>query len=345
LRGIRSNEDLWFDIHQDPRSVMFFEQADARALSQNNARLDAGTTANVSYDVLKEAIKPQDFLSFGSAKAPGHSTSVQSATLESQPHNSVHNNIGGFMQDLMSPTDPIFFLHHANLDRIWDVWTRKQQRRGLPILPAGDGVNPPAPGTDYYRWSREPFLFFVDRNGAAVTQKTAADYRFMSTFGYEYQPGSGEELVALPVVANAPETFAPTSGVRAMNEGAASSSLASFRIPPGILGSADRSLYAVVELSASMDHHTAYDVFVNLAPGENATPASPSFAGSYRMFGHRSGMSAFTIALSPAVTRLRTLNRVSVDRPIDVRVVPRSMDGTVIVARISDVFSIVIQAL
>ena len=38
-----------------------------------------------------------------------------------------------FFADFLSPVDPIFFLHHANMDRLWDVWTRKQQALRLPI--------------------------------------------------------------------------------------------------------------------------------------------------------------------------------------------------------------------
>ncbi len=42
--------------------------------------------------------------------------------LEATPHNNVHNNIGGWMPSPSSPRDPIFFMHHSNIDRIWDLW-------------------------------------------------------------------------------------------------------------------------------------------------------------------------------------------------------------------------------
>lgn len=42
--------------------------------------------------------------------------------LEATPHNGVHNWIGGNMVTMASPRDPIFFLHHANIDRIWASW-------------------------------------------------------------------------------------------------------------------------------------------------------------------------------------------------------------------------------
>lgn len=42
-------------------------------------------------------------------------------------HNRVHGFVGGDMGFGHSPNDPIFFLHHCNVDRIWAFW---QQRNG-----------------------------------------------------------------------------------------------------------------------------------------------------------------------------------------------------------------------
>jgi tyrosinase len=44
------------------------------------------------------------------------------------PHNSVHVQIGGDMNSGTSPNDPVFWLHHANIDRLWARW---QQTRGI----------------------------------------------------------------------------------------------------------------------------------------------------------------------------------------------------------------------
>jgi tyrosinase len=37
-------------------------------------------------------------------------------------HGSVHNAVGGDMGTAHSPSDPLFFLHHANIDRLWAKW-------------------------------------------------------------------------------------------------------------------------------------------------------------------------------------------------------------------------------
>ena len=40
-------------------------------------------------------------------------------------HNRVHVWVGGSMSPLSSPNDPVFFLHHCNVDRLWAVWQRE----------------------------------------------------------------------------------------------------------------------------------------------------------------------------------------------------------------------------
>ncbi|GAB3549499.1 hypothetical protein GCM10027343_31370 [Noviherbaspirillum agri] len=51
--------------------------------------------------------------------------------IESRPHNPVHNIIGGVMTTLESPMDPIFYLHHANIDRLWHAWAMPDGK-GIP---------------------------------------------------------------------------------------------------------------------------------------------------------------------------------------------------------------------
>jgi tyrosinase len=54
----------------------------------------------------------------------GFSTSgSDNGGLENVPHNAVHGQIGGFMNDpATAALDPIFWLHHCNIDRLWEVW-------------------------------------------------------------------------------------------------------------------------------------------------------------------------------------------------------------------------------
>lgn len=40
------------------------------------------------------------------------------------PHGIVHDNIGGDMGSMYSPMDPIFYLHHAMVDKVWANWQK-----------------------------------------------------------------------------------------------------------------------------------------------------------------------------------------------------------------------------
>lgn len=47
-------------------------------------------------------------------------------------HNRVHVFIGGDMSPASSPNDPVFFLNHCNVDRIWEAWLHKHGRTYVP---------------------------------------------------------------------------------------------------------------------------------------------------------------------------------------------------------------------
>ncbi|GJF30502.1 hypothetical protein KNE206_32020 [Kitasatospora sp. NE20-6] len=63
-------------------------------------------------------------------------------------HNRVHLWVGGQMLPLSSPNDPVFFLHHANTDRLWARWQTEQrapyepQEGGPQGQNAGDAMIP-----------------------------------------------------------------------------------------------------------------------------------------------------------------------------------------------------------
>jgi len=78
-------------------------------------------------------------------------------------HGSVHIWVGGTMSDAgVSPADPIFWMHHANLDRLWWVWYNSS---------AGGHQNPPLTGSDAVM---DPWTY------------TEADVRNISSLGYTY---------------------------------------------------------------------------------------------------------------------------------------------------------------
>ncbi len=63
--------------------------------------------------------------------------------MEYELHNLVHRWVGGTMMKATSPNDPVFFLHHCNIDRLWWAWQKLHGGDApyLPITGAAQGHN------------------------------------------------------------------------------------------------------------------------------------------------------------------------------------------------------------
>jgi tyrosinase len=58
-------------------------------------------------------------------------------------HNHGHSWIGGIMNNTStSPTDPMFWLHHAEIDRLWEIW-RQANPTPAPLLTGSDLIMDP----------------------------------------------------------------------------------------------------------------------------------------------------------------------------------------------------------
>jgi tyrosinase len=99
---------------------------------------------------------------------PTNSTNAFEPSFESAPHNLIHNIIGGVMADMLSPTDPIFWLHHANVDRLWVAW-----------VSAGSGRKMPSLSSAY--WSGSHIYT------SSLTMPRSSTYSTRTKLGYRYQ--------------------------------------------------------------------------------------------------------------------------------------------------------------
>jgi len=62
--------------------------------------------------------------------------------LERYPHNTGHVWIGGQMQTMFSPFDPVFWHHHAEVDRVWLHWQKREADDGNWVDTFQGGDNP-----------------------------------------------------------------------------------------------------------------------------------------------------------------------------------------------------------
>jgi len=297
-RGYNTFNDMWNDVtgNGDPGNMAYATTAKARYLTRTNRHLDADTTYDCSPPVIEGGLAPIDYynptlsLSFTSRKTPSHMTPPARgsfSTLEAMPHNNVHNYVGGVgpwdpgpygnMTNFLSPVDPLFFLHHANMDRLWDVWTRKQQRQGYPILP---------PEPDRTTLSQEQFLFYVNGNGQFVGPSKAGEYLSTARFNYEYEPGFGDQLL-LTSKPRSKRLLMQAKGVVKGNQ--ATLTLPSNAVKEHLASTATLFAEVTVPHPGSSSEPRAFRVFVGAPEGAtDLDPTSPFFAGTIAFFGNMS---------------------------------------------------------
>lgn len=135
----------------------------------------------VGESVIGEIMGITDFELFASIKSTTQFSPAGTSQLEGRPHNVVHGVIGGDMASFMSPLDPIFWLHHCNVDRIWDSWNEAgNANTSDPDLRdfVYAGTSPDRGGTVHDSQ-------FVDRDGAA-RDYAVADMESTEPMGYRY---------------------------------------------------------------------------------------------------------------------------------------------------------------
>ena len=144
-------------------------------------------TLTGKYALTDELVGPQiiaqiyaetDFEAFGTSRNPKQKDldpkwvpagGGTQGPLESPPHNMVHNNIGAYMPTGASPRDPVFFMHHSNIDRIWAYWNALGRKNSSDPL-----------------WLKMPFTDnYIDPTGKLYT-KVVEELQNTADYGYTY---------------------------------------------------------------------------------------------------------------------------------------------------------------
>jgi tyrosinase len=98
---------------------------------------------------------------------------IAQSDIESNPHNNVHVDIGGWMGSVPSAAqDPVFFVHHSNIDRYWNLWLAQGGGRHDPLSDA--------------TWKGHTSVFF-DENGKEVKMNCCDVLRCAEQLNYTYE--------------------------------------------------------------------------------------------------------------------------------------------------------------
>jgi tyrosinase len=215
--------------------------------------------------------------------------------LEQTPHNVVHDAVGGpggWMSDPdRAAADPIFWLHHSNIDRLWHQWSSAGHR---------------AP-TDH-RWTGHRFAFF-DAHGNRVHKSGAEIIDTVGQLGYTYEgvPAAHaapagesvpeEEQVAMTASGGGgdeepePELVGASAAAVTLVGGPESvafeidSRAAQAAVTGSGAGKPAHVYLSVEDIEANQNPGTVYGIYLNLPQGASGATAEAHHAGNLSFFG------------------------------------------------------------
>ncbi|MES2937778.1 MAG: tyrosinase family protein [Pseudomonadota bacterium] len=282
------------------------------ALTGDNALTDEKVGPQLMQGIYAET----DYEAFGTSRNPEQTDTdgkwvpagggVQ-GPLEASAHNSVHGSIGGYMPGTNSPRDPVFFMHHGNIDRIWARWH---------ALGRQDSTDP--------LWLGMAFSnHFVSPQGRLYT-RVVKDLLSIEALGYTYDdmPRPETQVVDPERLGNLAALFQPARKSQAPRARVANSAAAlptaplSLAVPmaksavepavaPVTEGKAAREVVALIRDIRLGDGVRAVRVFVNLDSVSADVPETdPHFVARLAFLRHGSGAHSAHKALPSALVNL-----------------------------------------
>ncbi len=271
-----------------------FVAARARGANMGRPLPDSATSAS-------DAMKATDFASASGSGAGfgGQAVSARQhfsgphGKLESQPHDVVHSLIGGNGGLMADPNtaarDPIFWLHHCNIDRLWSQWLALGGRRRNPQSRV---------------WLDTRFTFH-DETGKKVTMSGAEVVDAPRQLHYRYDDAPlGLQLVAAASATEAEEVM-PAEPKRVLAALANTESAVALRsrdatvmLQPAAGASTETAAAPGSPVVLSFDDIAFrrpvglyYEVYVNRPADAPFDPHGPYYAGNLSFFalGHAHG--------------------------------------------------------
>jgi tyrosinase len=203
--------------------------------------------------------------------------------LEVSPHGAVHVDVGGLMAAFNTAAlDPIFWLHHANIDRLWEVW------RGMP------GRS----NTTEAAWLTGVTFHFHDENAAELDETVQEVLETEEQLHYRYEDISApvemsaivglEAAVGLtPEPENPPELVGASDSAVALRGDTASITFG-ISAPQGpVAGAASpgsRAYLRLEDVTAPAPAGVTYGVYLNVPDGEAGTDEA-HYVGVAAFFG------------------------------------------------------------
>lgn len=235
--------------------------------------------------------------------------------LEQQPHNIMHVVLGGsgWMSDpRMAARDPIFWLHHCNIDRLWSQWNASGGGRDNPV--------------DDDTWMRTEF-FFYDEDGVRVAMTGEEILNTVDDLDYRYDDEPGPEIGLVAEAGGGSPTEVTTeplelavmqegssitlgAGLTAVSLGVTTEAGADIFTTDPADPLAQPTLLEFGDIAYESPPALWYEVYVNRPTGAPADPRGPYFAGNLAFFAMNgmSGMAGMADRRDPALDITGLLN-------------------------------------
>ena len=261
----------WQLASESKLPAMFRDTSSPLYTPNRDSGINAGTSALTPSDV-------------DCSQALGDTAFTDAVEDIQNPHGNVHVAVGGWMGSVpTSAQDPIFYFHHSNVDRLWNIW----------LAQGGGRTDPVADAT----WKGKTYTFF-DENAKKVTMTDCDVVRAAQqlNYGYQGEPTQVNETCTLkfiippwllqvrpifqlpvpPVEVKSNQISVPVelgNNAKHVSDLAASTD-------------ANQKLFLVLDnVEVDTQPDTLYQVYVGLPPGTAPTPKSPYYVGTFSMFG------------------------------------------------------------
>jgi Common central domain of tyrosinase/Polyphenol oxidase middle domain len=211
---------------------------------------------------------------FGSGAASPAQFNGATGDLEMQPHNVVHSDLGGLMSVIdTAAQDPIFWLHHANIDRLWNKWIQEGGGRADPTDPA---------------WLNTTFTFY-DEAGHAVylTGSEVVDTVGQLNYRYDDDPPP-------PMFRRFPIILAESGAVRGEQRITLGASPVTVRLPVDeqmrkalttLSREPDRKLFLrIQDIRTEKPPSYHYAIYLNPPTDRQLDERTPGFVGNLSLF-------------------------------------------------------------
>lgn len=286
---------------------------DPEAARHGAATGDFGLTLeDVALDCLKrgnfDTPSTSGATSFGGGQTGFAHNGRTPGDLERVPHASVHGGVNGWLGAFNTAgLDPLFWLHHANIDRLWEVWGTRDGSSGNPT----DSAWLNGPAQPFYFHDAAGAVVTITPNDVADTRGPVLRYRYESIDDPLQQAGLND-VAAVPSPTETHLVGASDVGI------SLSSSAASVNValdPQAMDGAAlaGGQTFLNLENVTGVDTAASYRLFLNAEGG--AALAEDHFAGLLPLFGvaeasgskdpHGGSGLNFALDITELVNRLR----------------------------------------